>query len=259
MAIDERSRIWEGVYSSFSQVWSERDAFAGEIWSDKQLARARALLDAAAAGISTPALVTSEYALPIVAALAGSPGRPLRILDFGGGLGVSYVPLTRMLPAASQLQFVVVENASICRHGAELFAADPTITFVTDVPRDQAFDIAHAGSSFHYVDDWRGMLRSFCDTGAQYLLFADLPAGDIETFVTAQLFHGDRIPVRFWNIGEFIHAVESLEFELVMKAPFAGRYLAPGALLPTAHFPKGHQLASCCQLVFRRRTPTPKG
>lgn len=130
-----------------------------------------------------------------------------------------------MLPKEQPLSFVVVENKAVCKVGRDIFKEDQRIAFVEEFPVNQKFDIVHAGSSMHYVDDWRGTLDQFASTQAEYLLFADFPAGDIETFVTTQLFHGQRIPVRFWNLHEFASAVEDYGFELIFKSRYRGYYL----------------------------------
>jgi putative methyltransferase (TIGR04325 family) len=251
MPSNEQSRVWDGVYTSFSEIKYERDVFEEAIWSDKQVKRAEAALLDSRSGRS-PSGVTNDYALPVVAALAAPIGRPLRILVFGGGLGTSYIPLKSMLQPAQEVVFIIVENATMCGLGNAMFADDAAITFLSSIPAGERFDIVHAGSSIHYVDDWRGTIRQFAGTGPNYILFADLPAGDIDTFVTGQSFHGRQIPVRFWNVGEFSSCVEGFGYELIFKAAYAGGYLEQDASL-TSHFDSRHRLDHFCQLVFRRK------
>ncbi len=255
MTINKTSNVWDGVYNTFAEAAAESTVFEGSIWLDKIVARASALIDAARqpAAIS-PAAVTTDSALPFVAALVARRDRPLRILDFGGGAGTGFVPLTVMLPEGQPLDFVVVENEAICRVGRDLFAGDPRVSFVTELPTHGTFDIVYAGSAIHYVDDWLDKLARFAALQPQYVLFADLPAGDIKTFVTAQLFHGSRIPVRFWNFSEFVTSMEAHGYELAFKARYRGYYLTADTELPTRNFDPDHRLTYCSQLIFRRRT-----
>lgn len=253
MGISEKTKVWDGVFKTFAEAAAEVNVFEGTVWLDKIANRARSLLDSSKEQDSIPPLaVTSDYALPFVAALAARREKILRILDWGGGMATSYLPLIAMLPKEQPLHFVVVENEAVCRIGRAIFKKDPQIAFVEEFPVNQPFDIVHAGSSMHYVDDWRGTLDQFAGTQAAYLLFVDLPAGDIETFVTTQLFHGRRIPVRFWNLHEFTSAVGDYGFELIFKACYRGYYLDPSAELPTLHFDSKHRLKAFCQLIFRR-------
>ncbi len=254
MGIDRHTKVWDGVFRTFSEAAAEDNVFEGTVWLDKIAARAHSLVEASKCQNSTSFFaLTCDYALPFVAAIASRRESVLRIVDFGGGMATSYLSMIAMIPKEHPLHFVVVENEAICRTGRNLFLEDSRIAFVDSFPVNQTFDIVHAGSSMQYVDDWRGTLNQFAQTQAKYLLFVDLPAGDIETFVTTQLFHGRRIPVRFWNFQEFTSAVEDYGYDLVFKAGYRGYYLDGEAELPTAHFDSKHRLKAFCQLIYRRK------
>ena len=96
------------------------------------------------------------------------------------------------------------------------------------------------------------MLERFARARPEFILFADLPAGDIKTFVTSQMFHGKRIPVRFWNLGDFVSSMNGHGYELAFKARYRGYYLAADAELPTENFDIDHRLSYFSQLIFRR-------
>ena len=252
MCDNDRTIVWEGVFRAFSETGGSRNVFEEPIWSEKLTTRAQAALADVRSGRPAIGALTSDYVLPVVAAMARASEGTVRILDFGGGLGASYIPLMSMLGSDRALRFVIVENETICRLGASLFADHQAVEFRSSIPAAEQFDIAHAGSSLHYVDDWRGTARQLCSTGGEYLVFADVPAGQIETFVSTQWFHGQRIPVWFWNAAEFCDCIEGFGFELIFKAPFAGRYLENRASLPMAQFDPRHRLQHCGQFIFRR-------
>lgn len=248
---------WEGVFGTFAEAGGEAAVFEGSVWMDKIVARAQGSLDRSVGGAIAPVAVTTDYALALVAAQTARADRPLRILDFGGGMATSYVPLRAMLPPGQPIDFVVVENGAIGERGRQLFAGDPSVTFRTDLPAaPERFDIVHFGSSLHYVDDWQAVLALVTKLEPAHLLFADLPAADNRSFVTTQRFHDRRIPVRFWNVDEFITAVRGLGFELLLKARYRGYYLGPDAELPTSNFDDEHRLTYTSQLVFRRALAT---
>ena len=246
--------IWEGVYATFTEAAGDKTVFEGEVWLDKVVKRAQATL-AATQGYATiaPAAATTDYALPFVAALLARRGRTLRILDFGGGMATSFLPLTAMLPADHPIEYVVVENPTVCKAGENFFKGQTRIRFQEDVPGpEESYDIIHCGSSLHYVDDWKGMLDRLLSIKPEYILFADLPAADNQTFVTTQMFHGQRIPVRFWNLEEFVSAVEEFGYELLFKARYKDHHLDLGEELPTQHFDPVHRLGYVSQLIFQR-------
>lgn len=244
---------WEGVFSSFAEAGGETAVFESSIWMDKIVSRAQHALERSAGGAIPPVALTTDYALPFLAAAAARRDRHLRVLDFGGGMATSYVPLRAMLPREQPLEFVIVENGAISDKGNELFAGDESVHFRTDLPSAaDRFDIVHFGSSLQYVEDWKGLLATVTAFEPEYLLFADLTAADNRSFVTIQQWHERRIPVHLWNVDEFAAVVCALGFELLLKARYRGYYLGPEAELPTANFDREHRLTYTSQLVFRR-------
>jgi putative methyltransferase (TIGR04325 family) len=252
--MDKPFKIWDGVFGSFAEADADEAIFDGDVWLDKVRATAREAIAASKGETEIPSIAeTANYALPFVAATAAHRDRTLRILDFGGGLAASYFPLVAMLPPDQPLEYVIVENDGVCQEGDKLLATDRRISFRTDLPEPGTrYDIVHCGSSLHYVEDWRQMLRQLVAYQPAYLLFADLPAADNCSFVTTQAYYGRRIAVHFWNLREFIAAIQEIGYDLLLKARYRGRFLGPTAAMPTEHFDSVRRLTYCSQLIFRR-------
>ncbi len=252
--MDKPFKIWDGVFGSFAEADADKATFDGDVWLDKVRATAREAIAASKGETEIPSIAeTANYALPFVAATAAHRDRTLRILDFGGGLAASYFPLVAMLPSDQPLEYVIVENDGVCQEGDKLLATDRRISFRTDLPEPGTrYDIVHCGSSLHYVEDWRQMLRQLVAYQPAYLLFADLPAADNCSFVTTQAYYGRRIAVHFWNLREFIAAIQEIGYDLLLKARYRGRFLGPTAAMPTEHFDSVRRLTYCSQLIFRR-------
>lgn len=253
MTKSESLNVWSGIFRTFSEAAAENTIFHDQIWLSKIRQRAeRALAQMRVESAIPPAAFSRDYALPSVAALAAHPGEPLRILDFGGGLGASFPSLISMLPADQPVDFIVIENEAVCELGRDVFRGDPRIRFETEPPLpSQTVDIVHFGSSLHYVDDWLGLVERLLKLRPQYMLFADLPASDNATFVTAQNFHGRRIPVHFWNVTEFIAALEKLGARLLLKSRYYGYYRTTDSEIDLKNFPPQNRLRYFSQLVFR--------
>lgn len=255
MPFDPNNPNWEGIFSSFDEVGADQTAFKEHLWLDKVANRAVTGLELSCSDTAIPPVaVTTEYALPFVAALTMDSGRSLRILDFGGGMATSYMPLRMMLPAGQTLDFVVIENAAISERGRKIFAHKPEVSFRIDLPvAPERFDIVHFGSSLHYVDDWQGAIKAVLALRPNYVLISDLPAADNQTFVTAQNYYGIRIPVHLWNVEEFIHETEALGLTLLLRSRYRGYYIGEDEELPTDNFDPKHRLRYTSQLIFRRR------
>jgi len=254
LTMTERFNIWEGVYSSFAETGGDQTAFKDEIWLGKLTERARTAKDQSMSSAAVaPITETRDYALPVLAATLADPTKTLRILDFGGGIGVSFLQLVRMLRSDQPIDFVVVENKTVCGNARELIGEDPRIRFLTELPeKSERFDIVHCGSSIEYVDDWRGILTHFIAWEPRYVVFVNLPSADNLSFVTVQNYYGKRIPVHFWNFDEFVAYVESLGYALALKARFRGYWRDRYPDMPTANFEPPHRADYFTQLVFRR-------
>jgi putative methyltransferase (TIGR04325 family) len=258
MATEYPFRVWDGVYRTFAEAAADEVVFEGDVWLNKSVARASdAIANARSDASISPAMMTKDYVLPTVAATMAGEGRPLRILDFGGGLGTSFLPVISALPNNQQLKFVIVENPVLCAKGQALFGNDTRISFQTTLPETNTpFDIVHCGSSLHYVEDWKAMLVTFARLGASYIVLADLPAADNRTFVTAQAYYGKRIASWFWNFGDIVSTIEKLGYGLVFKARHRNAFLGPDADLPVGHFDVEHRLEYFSQVIFKRSPPS---
>lgn len=252
---EHADQTWEGVFATFAETNGDTTIFDGETWLERTADGAKRAMAKSEGGAIPPIATTTEYALPFVAAIIAERGRAVRILDFGGGMAASWLPLRAMLPREQAIEFVVVERESVCRKGREIFAGDKSLSFRSDLPSPpERFDIVHFGSAIQYVDDWKGLLANVRRLEPRYLLLADVPAADNVTFVTAQKYRDRRMPVRFWNAADFVAGVSSLGFELLFRSRFHGYYLPPGATLPTGNFDEAHRLTYTSQFVFRSIT-----
>jgi putative methyltransferase (TIGR04325 family) len=238
--------IWQGVYLNFVETGGDPNVHEGQVWIEKQVGQAKATIGKYETDATiSPVGLTTDYALSYIAATVAKEGKPLKIIDFGGGLGVSFLPLKSVLPDNQPLEFCVVEGKLICEQGKKLFENYAEISFTEQMPSTECVDIIHAGSSMHYVDDWIELLKQFSQYTPKFLIFADLPAGDIETFVTTQNYYDKQIPVRFWNIQQFINAVEDLGYRLIMKSRFHSKYISH-----MRNFDRLHRLNYFAQIIF---------
>lgn len=241
--------IWEGVYRSFEEAGGNIDGFT-ELWVERSTEKARRLIEEARA----PGFIPSTgYALPLVAAMVQARRGCVSILDFGGSVGLSFPSIAAALSDPNEIEMVIVDNESICRAGRNVFAGDQRIRFHVQPPAIP-FDIVHCGSSIQYVSDWAAAVRELT-TAAQpaYLIFDDVPAGNIETFVSLQNYYDKKIPHWFFNAREFIETVtRETGYELCYKARYVATVLGQVGPLPMGNFPVEMRIENACNLVFGR-------
>jgi putative methyltransferase (TIGR04325 family) len=248
--------IWDGVYASFDEAAAAvaGPGFDGETWRSRSLAAATECLTALEAGRPIPHLHKQRSVLlpSIVAAMLGA-GERLRILDFGGGLGIGFLTLLESIPRArARIDYTIVELPHITAEGRRLHA--DRVRYVEALPRGEQFDLVHASSALQYVEDWQQLLISLGGYGARFMLLSDIFAGRIPSFVTLQHYYGSRIRHWFWNLDELLAACERAGYALAMKSFAAARRGGVDDVLPMDQFPESHRLDQSLHLLLSRRT-----
>lgn len=255
---DSAINVWKGIYERFEDVPARGLGFDGETWNKRTTVAIKSELAAWRNDRAPPpAAVFRNYLLPIVTAMAGAGRTTLGILDFGGGMGASFLPLLATLSEPERIDYHIVERAEVCRAARRLYDDKPRPTFHEDMPEASlCVDIVHAGSSMQYVRDWNGTLAYLAHYEPAYMLFSDLMAGDVPTFVTLQNYYGSAIPCWFINANEFIGTMKGLGFELLFRAPYLTKYLGIEGPLPMDDFPPEYRLGHSCHMLFGRSRRT---
>ena len=106
-----REPIWDGVYHKFSEASLKGEGFSGTTWIDKSLNRAKQDLENYKIYNSIPPLQRRPCALSVLvaSACALNSSAGLRILDFGGGLGLMYLIVSHET-CFQPLDYHIVDN-----------------------------------------------------------------------------------------------------------------------------------------------------
>jgi len=234
-----------GVYDGFDGVGAEHSAENAD-WVQTCLVEATRLRDTDALERWQPKSWELE---PLVVAMLGRSA-PVRVVDFGGAIGFSYLLLKKRLAPSVALEYHVTERREICESGRTLFAgaawtsfheADP---FVDTLPSSGLLNIA---SSLQYVKDWRGKLRSLLRWKPEWALFTQLTAGEQKTYASMQRnVPGVRLAHWFFSQDEVIREVESHGYRLL----YSGRCQNE---LNQIHHPASLRIGPYRNLLFARR------
>jgi len=241
--------IWDGIYESFNQVPVAGEGFASDAWfADMERYTSTALM-ALRNEHGIPENVPQHHALSsiLIASLA-TPGRPLRVIDFGGGMGVGIANVMRCLPEEMDCEYLVIDNEASCERGRRLFRDFPSVRFLPDLPSDYgAIDVMVLSSVLQFVDNHDELLMRLASFAPRFWVFTFVPAGNIPSFATAQLnVPGSVLPAWFFNLPELVDKIEARGYELIFKS-------ALDRVFDMSNFPLTHQLPRQCNLLFRRR------
>src|SRR3989344_4573704 len=158
--------IWQGVYKNFKGLGT--DSLAHQSWVTNSVKK-----------LTTP----SNKDLSInntLALLVGTMNnkQKIKILDFGGGLGLDYLRLNGGLHQKTKLEYHIVETSILCKEGQKRFKKmNKELFFHENFPKIKNVDIVHIKSSLQYMEDWEGTLKALAHYKPKYFLFQDLTAG----------------------------------------------------------------------------------
>lgn len=254
--IQSELKIWEGIYPSFAAAACDAagNGFSGHTYQQRSNIAIRECLSAVQRKQSVPLFhkQRSTYLPPLVAMLS-SQNAKVKILDFGGGLGIGYLTLFESIPGANDLvEYLIVELPEICEEGKRLYEELSPIEFTSDLPDSQQLNLIHSSSAIQYIEDWSGLLRKLAGYGAEYILLSDVFAGEIDSFVTLQNYYGSRIPHWFLNLDELVDTLTGTGYTLKMKTVATSKRLGVEDVLPMKHFPPKHQLEHSLHLLFNK-------
>ena len=116
--------IWEGIYSSFQFAEEEAKGpgFNGDVYRKRSLQASTECFATLKSGNPIPPFhkQRSTHLPPTVAMMLGAKER-VKILDFGGGLGIGYMTLAESIPTdLKRIEYTILEVPEVCKSGRDL-------------------------------------------------------------------------------------------------------------------------------------------
>ena len=169
------------------------------------------------------ALQEHAFLGPLAAVVSRQNGGRLRLLDFGGGLGIGYAHLRHCL-APCALDYHIVDLEWARREGTRLHGNDPCIHFHTSLPLElPSVDIVYVAEALQYIEDYAGLLSSLCAYRAPFVLLAGVYAGNFTRYATAQLsVPGAILPFWLLNLTELIQIMQDNGYALILNGIIGG-------------------------------------
>jgi putative methyltransferase (TIGR04325 family) len=118
-------------------------------------------------------------------AIAARGDGPVRIMDWGGGIG-HYALLARELYPEAAIRYTVCELRPLVNAGRKL-AVDAGFTADGEEALKGSYDLFYASSSLQYVRDFYGLLQKIAAGGARWIMVCRMPFVDVaDDFVVVQ-------------------------------------------------------------------------
>ena len=110
----------------------------------------------------------------------------VQIVDYGGGFGLSYLPL--VASTNKRIKYHIVEVPGVSKEAAKLYADNEDVSFYSNFSdlKNLDFDIAYIRTSLQYAKDWIQVLDSLTSLSPENIVLSDASIGEIETFLTFQ-------------------------------------------------------------------------
>src|SRR3989337_2590621 len=115
--------VFEGIYRSFDDAKSKGLGFSSDTWINSSKVKLKKLLD------GEESVLAYQNLLPFLLTVI-TPREKIKVLDFGGGIGITYVSsIKTRFNNKIPFEYHVVENERICKEGQKIFKKDKRIFF----------------------------------------------------------------------------------------------------------------------------------
>ena len=249
--------IWEGVYQDIRDVEAVGAGFNSDTWVRKSKKQVEEFLSGTDKQNPIPSIPIRPASIGLAASLSRcDKNGPHNIIDFGGGLGFSFLSFMQSCQKAQEYEYHIIESEAVCRAGEELFADYRNIHFYDDiqgVPFKRA-EIVYMNSVLQYIEDWRSLLKHLFMFKPDYMLMDGVPAGMIPTFATGQNYYDSVIPYWYFNVEEIISFFEGNGFSLDYKSKYLCAVLGQIQKIPMNNFPAEYRLDYPCTMLFSRQS-----
>jgi putative methyltransferase (TIGR04325 family) len=217
--------IWEGIYPSFRHVPTHGPGFT----SENLVQGNRYYIELLKTSGSDRTGINDETVLlpPVVATVQTYYARPLKILDFGGGLGQCYLKLKNTMPNIGAIEYHVVEMDWAVREGRSVHGNDAGIRFhatLAQAPTD--VDIVYTNGVLMFFEDYERALRQLCRLGPRFILMVNIAVGSFTTFASAHRKVGTNssVPHWFFNLAEISNIMTEEGYSLIFKGTHEACY-----------------------------------
>lgn len=247
----KQSGPFDGVFSHFSDVVSKTDYNTQESLAELQqhMASNLAVYEQHSLLPSSDNRSQITNLLPLL--IAALPQQKVTVLDYGGGLGETFLNCLELAPKA-ELNYHVFDLVESMEQGKSVFkklelVRNCNIEFCETLEHVNNIDILYFGSVLQYIENYSEKVSSLLDKQPNYCFMTDHFFGSHPTYVTSQVNMPDRrMPYLIIQLEEIISLFASKGYDLIYNStnyqPFHN----------FDNFPEKYRVQSSCNLLFKK-------
>ncbi len=250
----ENIKIWEGVFANFNEIQDTENIYEGERWLASNLERSRKIIDSEG-HFTYRSKIAKDYPLKMAVLAALESKVKISILDVDGGYGKNVMEIqSTFQDIESRVELFILENVKLSnfyRANIEMPKNFKFIQNISEIEKSKtSLDIIHFGSVIQYFQNLKVDLSSILQTiKPTWIVFSDLMAGDIETFVTVQNYYDSKIPFRFVNFEELNKLVGDWGYKLFVKEFY--EHDSTSVYFPQKGFDNKYQIGNSMNVIYR--------
>lgn len=247
-------KIWEGVFANFNEIQGTENIYEGERWLASNLERSRKVIDTEG-HFTYRSRIARDYPLKMAVLAALESKVKISILDVGGGYGKNVMEIqSTFQDIESRIEVFILENIKLSNFYKMNIKMPKNFKFIQNISEigesKTSIDILHFGSVVQYFQNLKVDLSSILQPSKpKWIVFSDLMAGDIQTFVTVQNYYDSKIPFRFVNFEELNKILVDLNYDLFVKEFY--EHDSTSVYFPQKGFDRKFQIDNSMNVIYR--------
>lgn len=227
---------------------SDPSPFEHQLWLEWSSGQVQVLKERA----RNQTLLVEPHVSPLSSIIDRLPddGKPVHVLDLGGGVGQGIPYLT----TRRAVRYTIVDGLENCATGSRLFASDQRICFQTEIPDDISFDIVVLNGVLQYIEHWQALIAKLCDAAPHFVYLSRIPVHIGQTHCGQQEIAVGQPPMLLGQVTRWIFQTNDLITTLGENGyDLFDMLTLRDVIIPSPLGNAGFAQAQTCLLIFRRR------
>jgi len=228
------------IYQKYEQLKTDTGTYNNDDWVKKQIKRVK--------NFDKEEKVSTHRNQLLLSQVEKMPFDNITVIDFGGGLGLSYLPLKAA--GYDNIKYKIIEVPKVVLEAKRIYENDENISFHESFNEiDTCPDIVYIRTSLQYAKDPLGILSKIADFKPKKIVLCDTSCGDIDTFLTYQLWGDEKIPYWFLNKEEIVKTLSKKGY--AKKSEKVSQSIESNeSFKDLKKYPKKHRIKTLINFIF---------